>query len=53
MNYDLEFISILYSQSIRPGEWLFETIEYLKSEDVLSSEELKLCKDCVENLEIR
>lgn len=52
MNYDLEFISILYSQSVRPGEWLLETIEYLKSEDVLSSEELKLCNDCVENLEL-
>lgn len=52
MNYDIEFISILYSQSIRTGEWLFETIEYLKSEDVLSSEELKLCEDCVGNLEI-
>ena len=52
MEYDSKFISILYSQSVKPGDWLFETIEYLKRENILTSEELKLCNNCIENLEI-
>lgn len=49
--YDKGLLNILYSQSRGRSGLLYETIDYLKKERVLNSNELKLCKACIGELE--
>lgn len=49
MEYDQELLNILYS--CKKAKQLYEVVDILKSEYVLSQDELKLCDECIREME--
>ncbi len=49
MEYDQELINILYS--CKKAKQLYEVVDILKNEYVLSKDELKLCNECIREME--
>ncbi len=51
MDEDIELMNILYSCQCNNYDMMCEVIDHLKNEKVLSKDEIKLCDDCIKDIE--